>query len=119
MLGARFNSRLRHAPRRSHRSHRNNFCQSKIQNLGVATFGDEDVCWLYVTVHDASSMSSIQSIGDFDAKRNYGFNIHWLPSDPRLQSDPIQKLHGKESVTVLLADRSEERRVGKECRSRW
>src|ERR1035438_5086965 len=37
------------------------------------------------------------------------FGFHWLPDGPMLRT----------ATGVLFGSRSEERRVGKECRSRW
>src|SRR5437868_6010842 len=42
------------------------FGQSEIQNLGVSSFSNKDICWLDVPVHNASRMSRIQCVGDLD-----------------------------------------------------
>ena len=69
----------------------------------MTAFGDEDVRRLYVSVNDASGVGGIQRIGDLDAKGKCRLHIQWLSCDPRFQSHSIQKLHGNESVTILLA----------------
>ena len=79
-------------------------CQSEVENLSVPPLRNEDVGWFNVTVHDASRMRGVQRVGDLDCEREHVFHIQWLPSDPHLQSHPIQKLHGNESVAVLLAN---------------
>jgi hypothetical protein len=39
-------------------------CKSEVQNLGMSTFGDENVCGLNVTMNYSLSMSSIQRISE-------------------------------------------------------
>jgi hypothetical protein len=37
-------------------------CKAKVENLGMATVGDEDVCWLDVSVNDSLRVSSAQPV---------------------------------------------------------
>jgi hypothetical protein len=71
---ARFNSRLRHPNRRN--SHESHFRQSEVQNLGMTALGHENVCRLDVPMHDASGVSSIESIGDLNPQRQHSFHLH-------------------------------------------
>ena len=50
-------------------------CQPKVENLGVAAFGYEDVGWLDVAVDDAFAVRGIQRICNFDAQINKAVNL--------------------------------------------
>ena len=54
---------------------RDNFRQSEIQNLGVTTLGDENVCGLDVPMHDASGVGSIERVSNLNAQRQHCFNL--------------------------------------------
>ena len=47
------------------------------------------------------------------------FNVHTLCGLTREAIDKILQSNTKTKVSLNFDDRSEERRVGKECRSRW
>ena len=47
-------------------AHLRHLRQSKIQNLGVSAFRDEDIGGLDVTVDDAFGVGGIESIGDLN-----------------------------------------------------
>ena len=40
--------------------------QAKIQNLGVATLGDEYICRFDIAMNDAFGVRGIQSVGEFN-----------------------------------------------------
>jgi hypothetical protein len=46
-----------------------NLRQTKIQNLGVTTLGDENVGWLNVPMDNISRVSGIECVRDLDAER--------------------------------------------------
>ena len=41
--------------------------QAKIQNLGMAALGDENISWLDVAVNDTFRVRGVQCVGDLDA----------------------------------------------------
>ncbi len=49
------------------------FCQTEIENLGVAALGDKNVCRLNVAMDNAFGMGGVEGFGDFDAKGQYSF----------------------------------------------
>ena len=46
-----------------------NFCQAKIENLGVTAFADKNVGWLDVAMNDAFRVSGVESVSNFDSER--------------------------------------------------
>ncbi len=53
--------------------------------------------------NDPLGMRGVQRVGDFDGKREQRFNFEWTPSNAMFQRHAIEKFHGNEGVTVLLA----------------
>src|SRR5207245_139324 len=49
-------------------------------------------------------MCGVQSIGNFDSERQHHLDVQWFAGDPVLQCHAVQKLHGNESLTILLTD---------------
>ena len=47
---------------------RHHFCQSEVENLGVAALSDENVGWLDVAVDDAFGVSGVERVGDLDGQ---------------------------------------------------
>jgi hypothetical protein len=45
-----------------------NLSQPEVQNLGMATLGDENVGGLDVSVDDASSVSGVERVGNLDGE---------------------------------------------------
>ena len=78
--------------------------QPKVENLGVAALGDEDVRRLDVAVDDAFGMRGIEGIGDLDSERQNQLSFHRSPCDAMLQRHPVQELHGDERLSILLAN---------------
>src|ERR1700674_4701029 len=106
MLGAGLDCCLRHSFCRTHHcvSYGSDLRQSEVQNLGVSPFRDEDIRGLDVPVDDASGMSGIQRVGDLNPERQHGLDVYCLSCNAILQRHSIQKLHGDERTTVMLAD---------------
>src|SRR5579872_108479 len=77
--------------------------QTEVQNLGVATGGHENICWLNVAMDDSLGMCGIQGIGYVDRQRQDQLDLQRAPSDLMLQRDPVQKLQDYEGLTVLTA----------------
>ena len=85
-------------------THGSNFRQPKIQNLGVPALGYKNVCRLDVAVNDPSGVSRVQCVGDLDGEREKDFHFQRTPRDAVLQGHTVQKLHGDERMTIVLAD---------------
>ena len=63
-----------HSPfRPSDRSH---FCQAKVEDLGVAAVGHENVRRLDVAVHDSLGVGGIQRVGDFNGEVDQRVVVH-------------------------------------------
>ena len=56
-------------------------CQSKIENLGMATFSDEDVGRLEVAVNDSLPMRGVERVRNFNRKSEQGFSIQGTTRD--------------------------------------
>src|SRR5208283_4501529 len=78
--------------------------QTEIKNLGVAALGEEDVRGFDVAMDDASSVSGVQCVRNLDGERQNQLGFHRTPRDAVLQCQPVQKLHGNERMTIVLAD---------------
>src|SRR5262249_51002058 len=69
------------------------FCESKLQSLGLAPPGHENICGLDISVNDSLGVCRIEGIGYLNGEREDQFSIHRPPSDTMLKRDAIQKLH--------------------------
>ena len=79
-------------------------CQSEIENLGVSSFGDENVGRLDVPMDDAFGVSRVERVGNLDAYVEERVHFHRATANQVLQGYPVQKLHGDERLTVLFAN---------------
>src|SRR5580704_2925147 len=79
-------------------------CQTKVENLSVATLGHKDVRGFDVAVDDTFGVCRIEGIGDFNGQRDSLVNFHRMPANTVLQRPAIQKLHGYEGAAIFLAD---------------
>ncbi len=78
--------------------------QSKIQNLGVAAFGDKNICRFDVAVHDSFCVRGIQSISELDGQGQQNVNLNRITVDAVLQRLAVEIFHGDESLAVVFAD---------------
>ena len=76
--------------------------QSEVKNLGVSAFGHEDVCRLDVAVDDAGGVSGIERVGDIDRLATAQSQSPEAFRDAVFQCQAIQKLHGDESLSMLV-----------------
>jgi len=86
------------------RASEGNFGKSKIENLGMAALGDEDICGLDVAMHDALGVCGVEAVGDFGGQREQLFGFDGLTGDAMLQGEAVEKFHGDEGLAVLFAD---------------
>jgi hypothetical protein len=77
---------------------------SKVENLGAPALGDEDVGGSDVSMHDALAVRSVNRVRDFDREGWELLQLHGTVADHVLEHHPVQKLHGDEGLTMLLAD---------------
>jgi hypothetical protein len=56
--------------------------QPKIQNLGLAPAGDEDIGWFDVAMRDSGRVRGLKAIRDLDSKRNQCVNFKGPAVDP-------------------------------------
>jgi len=82
----------------------NDFCKTKIQNLGVAALGHKNVRRLNVTMNNALGVRRIQSIGDLNSNAQQLIQLHRPTRDCVLQGHAVQILHGDKGFSVLLAN---------------
>ena len=78
------------------------FRQSKVENLGVAALGDENVRGLDVAVDDPLRMGRVERIGDLNRQTKQNISVDGLAGDEMLQRHPVEKLHDQEGVAILL-----------------
>ena len=77
---------------------------TRLENLGVAAFGDEDVRRLYVAVDDPFHMGSVESVGDLNRQAEQNFGLYGFAGNTMLQCHAVEKLHDEERMAVLLPD---------------
>ncbi len=95
--------------------------QAEVENLGVSTLGDENVCGLDVAVENALGVRRIQPVGHFDGQRQQGLQLQRTAHDRVLQRHAVQEFHGDESLAVLLinfVDGADVGMVERRCRLR-
>ena len=66
--------------------HGRNLGQPKVENLGVAAFGHENICGLDVTVDDALAVCGIEGVADFDSEREQNLEIERASRDAVFES---------------------------------
>src|SRR5262245_9663132 len=96
-------SQRRHS-RRSESLLGTDFCQTKVQNLGLASMSHEDVRRLDVAVDDVRAMCRIERIGHFDAQIDQRRYVHWLPANALPKGPAFQQLHRDEVLAFMFRD---------------
>src|SRR6516164_11772161 len=79
-------------------------CKSKVKNLGMITFNNENVRWLDVSMDDALRVGGIQSLGHANRHLQQRFQFHGATSDGVFQGPAFQELHRDEAPTILFAN---------------
>src|SRR5262249_44666559 len=80
------------------------FCQAKIQNLGLASVSHEDIRRLDVAVDDVGAMRRIERIGDFDAQIDQSRYIQWLSANALPQRPAFQQFHRNEMLAFVFSN---------------
>src|SRR2546426_8661004 len=70
----------------------------------MAAFGNEQIRRFNITVNDAFGMSGVESVGDLNRQTQQDFRLKGFPGNEMLQRCPVQKLHGNERLSILLAN---------------
>src|ERR1700723_2548255 len=81
-----------------------NFGEAKIEQLGLAAFGDENICGLDIAMNDSFGMSGFKRVGDLNSEIEKLLGFEWAPFDAVLESFALEQLHGDERLAVVLAD---------------
>ena len=89
--------------------------QSEVENLGVPSVGDEDVCGFDVTMDYAFRMSRVQGICDLDAQIEHGFDLirpfnavdrrntcHLCQYPSRRETGPLNDVQNRQPVTSVF-----------------
>ena len=78
--------------------------ESKVQNLHLPAFGDENVCGLDVAVNNALCMSSIERVSNLDGDVEHRLGVQRSAGDAVFQRFTVQKLHNDERLPLVLSD---------------
>jgi hypothetical protein len=70
----------------------------------MSALGHEDIRRLDVAMNDAFRVRRIERIRDLNGQRQSHIGFHRTPRDPVLQRHPVQKLHGDESLPMLIVN---------------
>src|SRR5215469_17383118 len=79
-------------------------CKAKIENLGIATFGNEDVRWFDVAVDNSLRVCGVQSVRYTNRHFEQGFQFHRAASNCVFQRLTFEKFHCDKRSAVLSAD---------------
>ncbi len=81
-----------------------NLGEAEVENLGVSALRDENVRGLDVAMDDAFGVSGVESVGDFDGKRNELIVGERAAGDQMVERNAIEKFHGDEGLALVLTD---------------
>src|SRR5581483_5246871 len=80
------------------------FRQSKIEDLGLPTCGDKNVCWFDVPMNNALAVCGIQCVSDLDCQLQHRFDVQRLCGNSLLEGLPFEILHGHERRALVLPE---------------
>src|ERR1700722_20717148 len=83
---------------------REHFRQAEIENFGVATLGDKNVCRLDVAMNDPFCMRGFQSVGYLPGQRQNIFHWHRMAAEQVPKRFTFQILHGEEETANFITD---------------
>ena len=89
-----------------------NFARSEIEDLGLSTGGHNDIRWLDVSVDDALGVSSVESVGDLNRGIEKEIRLERSARNSVFQSMTVKKLHGDETLALLLPNLVDRANVG-------
>jgi hypothetical protein len=84
----------------------------RTSQLGMSTFGDDNIRWLDVPVDDPFGMRRVQSVGKFNRQREQNVSLNGIAVDSVFQRHAIQTFHGGETLPLMLADLVNDADVG-------
>ena len=70
----------------------------------MAAFSDKNIRGFDIAMNDALGMSGIERVGNLNCQTEQNIRLDGLSADQMLERFAIQKLHGDECLSVLLAD---------------
>src|SRR5580698_6441183 len=86
--------------------------QTKVQNLGMSAFGDEDVRGLDIAMDDAFGVGRVERVRNLDGKRQDRLRIHGTPAYAVLQRHAIEIFYGDEVLAFALVNLEDHADVG-------
>ncbi len=80
------------------------FRQAEIGQLHLTPAGHENIGWLDVPVDDPVLVRNLQRCSDLHRIVQQCLQRQRTRSNPQLQGQPFEQLHGDERLAILLAD---------------
>src|SRR5215469_936855 len=80
------------------------FCKAEVQNLGMASFGNENVRWLDISVDDAFRVRSVKPLSHLYRNLQRRLQFQRATGNHVFQSFAFQIFHGNEGSAVFLPD---------------
>src|SRR6516162_9755441 len=78
--------------------------KSKVENLGMITFSNENVRWFDVSMDYSLGVSRVQPFGYANRYIQQRFQLYGTTSYDVFQSLPFQKFHGNEGFATFLSN---------------
>ena len=97
------------------------FRKAEIENLGVSTFGDENVCRLDVAMDDAFRVRSVKAVGNLDGELEQLIDRQQMRPNQLTERPAFDELHRDERVALVLSyfiNCADVRVVEARCRAR-
>src|SRR5207245_2513924 len=97
-------------------------CQTKIQNLHLASVCDHDVAGLDVAMDDAARVGRCQSVGNLNRNPQRALQLQWTSVDKLAYVSTFNVLHRDEVMTfcfVEIKDRADVRMIQRRSQARF
>jgi hypothetical protein len=78
--------------------------QSKVENLGVALIGGENICWFDIPVNDSLRVCRVQRISHLYRNIQQLLQFHGPTRDGVFQGLAFQKFHSNEGFAAFLTN---------------
>ena len=82
---------------------RHHFGQAEVENLGLASPRDKNVCGLDIAMNHAGSVGRVECVGDLDRNWQKNFRFERPSGDAVAQGHTVQEFHDDERSTLLLS----------------